>query len=62
MKKTGRVIPFSLIYFKNKIGTKPSDKIGKFFVTINIANVATRYPEDLKILSKNFAKNNLKYI
>jgi len=35
---------------------KPPDDIGKFLIKLSEANVATRYPEDLNQLQKNFTK------
>ncbi len=37
----------NLVYLLNKIGIKPPVTTGNFFVKLNQANVATRYPEEL---------------
>lgn len=48
-KKLNEVPPktHNLIYFLNKIGKKPDQKLGKFITKLNTASVATRYPDDL---------------
>lgn len=46
----------NLIYLLNKIEIKPDEKIGRFMIKLNEANIATRYPEDLAILQKNYSK------
>ena len=35
------------IYFLNKIGKKPDQKLEKFIIKLNTASIATRYPDDL---------------
>ena len=46
----------NLVYLLNKIEIKPDEKIGRFMIKLNEANIATRYPEDLAILQKNYSK------
>jgi HEPN domain-containing protein len=46
----------NLVYFLNKLNLKPPETIGKFIVKLNEANVATRYPEELTELQKNFTQ------
>jgi len=47
----------NLVYLLNKIEIKPDEKIGRFMIKLNEANIATRYPEDLATLQKNYSKN-----
>lgn len=45
----------NLVYLLSKIGVKPSDEmLGRFIIKLNEANVATRYPENLDKLQKDF--------
>lgn len=44
----------NLVYLLNKSGVKPEETIGKFLVKLNEASVATRYPEELDKLQKDF--------
>ena len=48
-KKFNEIPPrtHSLIYFVNKTGVTLPESIGKLFVKLDQASVATRYPEDL---------------
>lgn len=46
----------NLIYFLNKTGITPDGDIGKFLIKLNETQIITRYPEDLKMLKKNFTK------
>lgn len=46
----------NLIYLLNKIGLKPPEAIGRFIVKLNEASVATRYPEEIRKLQKNFTR------
>lgn len=46
----------NLVYFLNEIGIKPSEDLGKFIIKLNEANVATRYPENLKKLQQDFTQ------
>lgn len=62
--KSGEIPPkvHNLIYLINKIGSKPPETIGKFFIRLNEANVVTRYPEDLDKLQKDYTQNITKEI
>lgn len=46
----------NFIYLLNRIGLKPPESIGKFTVKLNEANIATRYPEDMDKLQKDYTK------
>lgn len=46
----------NLVYLTNKIGNKPPETIGKFLVKLNQTNVATRYPEELDNLQRDFTQ------
>ena len=46
----------NLIYLLNKIGIKPPEPIGRFVVKLNEASVATRYPEEISKLQKDFTQ------
>jgi HEPN domain-containing protein len=46
----------NLIYLLNKIGSKPPEPIGRFIVKLNEASVATRYPEEIRKLQKDFTQ------
>ncbi|MBI5903752.1 MAG: HEPN domain-containing protein [Deltaproteobacteria bacterium] len=44
----------NLVYLLNKIGIKPSEENGKFLIRLSEANIATRYPEDLDKLQRDY--------
>jgi HEPN domain-containing protein len=46
----------NLIFFLEQLQISPPESIGKFIVRLNEASVATRYPETLEIISKNYSK------
>jgi HEPN domain-containing protein len=46
----------NLIFFLEQLQISPPEPIGKFIVRLNEASVATRYPESLAIISKNYSK------
>ncbi len=46
----------NLVYLLNKIDIKPDEKIGKFIIKLNEANIATRYPDNIAILQSNYTK------
>lgn len=46
----------NLIYLLSKMEIKPEENIGKFITRLNEASIATRYPEDLEQLQKNFTQ------
>lgn len=52
----------NLIYLLNKIDIKPPEAIGRFIVKLNEASVATRYPEEIRKLQKDFTQNVVKDI
>src|ERR1051325_8318450 len=52
----------NLIYLLNRIGIKPPEAIGKFMVRLNEASVATRYPEEIRKLQKDFTQAVVKEI
>ena len=52
----------NLIYLLNKIGIKPPEPIGRFIVKLNEASVATRYPEEISKLQKDFTQEIVKDI
>ncbi|HXK27040.1 MAG TPA: HEPN domain-containing protein [Candidatus Binatia bacterium] len=52
----------NLIYLLNKIGIKPAEPIGRFIVKLNEASVATRYPEEIGKLQKDFTRRIVKDI
>ncbi|MFH1441665.1 MAG: HEPN domain-containing protein [Candidatus Omnitrophota bacterium] len=45
-----------MVYFLNQIELKPAESIGRFIIKLNEASVATRYPEDLEEINKNYTK------
>ena len=46
----------NLVFLINKSGITPPEKLGKFIVKLNEANIATRYPESLEKLQKAYTK------
>ena len=46
----------NLIFLLGKTGLMPGEKIGKFMAKLNEANIATRYPDDLAALQRNYTK------
>ena len=52
----------NLIYLLKQIGLKPPEPIGRFIVKLNEASVATRYPEEIKKLQKDFTQRIAKEI
>ncbi len=52
----------NLIYLLNKIGINPPEPIGRFIVKLNEASVATRYPEEISKLQKDFTQGIVKDI
>ena len=50
----------NLVYLLNKIGVKPPEDIGKFIIKLNEANVATRYPENIDKLQKDYTESAVK--
>ncbi|HVO74677.1 MAG TPA: HEPN domain-containing protein [Ignavibacteriaceae bacterium] len=52
----------NLIYLLEKISLEIPDNIYKFIYSINAESVATRYPEDLKKVLKDYSKEKSKEI
>lgn len=52
----------SLVYFLNKIEIKPPEETGKFIIKLGEANIATRYPENLDQLKKEYTEEVVKDI
>mgnify|MGYP001174259440 FL=1 len=46
----------NLLYLIDKANMNPPEKLGKFLVKLNEANIATRYPESLENLMKIYTK------
>jgi HEPN domain-containing protein len=46
----------NLVSLISKTGINPPEALGKFIVKLNEANIATRYPESLEKLQKNYTK------
>lgn len=46
----------NLVYFLNKAGVKPPESIGRFIVKLNEANIATRYPDNIDRLQKDYTQ------
>lgn len=44
----------NLVYLLQKAGIRPPENLGRFIVKLNEASVATRYPEELSTLMKNY--------
>lgn len=64
LQKLGQTPPktHNLVYLLNKIGIKPEDDIGLFITKLNEANIATRYPEDIDKLQKDYTEDVTKEI
>ena len=52
----------NLIYLLNKVSIKPPEPIARFIVKLNEASVATRYPEEISKLQKDFTQGIVKEI
>ena len=46
----------NLVFLINKTSITPPEKLGKFIVKLNEANIATRYPESLEKLQKAYTR------
>ena len=46
----------NLVYLLSKIGIKPKNDIGRFVAKLNEANIATRYPEDIDKLQRDYTE------
>lgn len=52
----------NLVYLIKKIDIRPPETSGKFIVKLNEASVATRYPEDIDNLQRQYTKDVVKNI
>jgi len=52
----------NLIYFLNKLETKPPDELARFIAAINEANITTRYPDNLSSLRDAYTKEKTDHI
>jgi HEPN domain-containing protein len=52
----------NLVYLLSRIGTRPDENIGKIITKLNEASVATRYPDDIDMLQKNYTEAVTKQI
>jgi len=52
----------NLVYLLREIGLKPQETIGKFIVKLNEASIATRYPEELEKLQRDYTEKIVKDI
>jgi hypothetical protein len=50
------------LYLLKKIAIIPPEPLSRFVVKLNEANIATRYPEDLDELQKNYTEKVVKDI
>jgi HEPN domain-containing protein len=57
--KTGKTPPktHNFIYLLSRLGIKPEKHVAKSITILNEANIATRYPESLEVLQKNYTKS-----
>jgi len=46
----------NLVYLLTKLEIKPEKRMVKSIAILNQANIATRYPESLEVLQKNYTK------
>ena len=46
----------NLVYILNQIGIKPDKDFGKIIIKLNEANIATRYPESLEKIQKDYTR------
>jgi len=44
----------NLVYLLSKIGIRPDENIGKIITKLNEASIATRYPDDIDVLQRNY--------
>lgn len=52
----------NLVYLLSKIGIRPDENIGKFITKLNEASIATRYPDDIDVLQRNYTQAVTKQI
>ena len=57
-RRLGEVPPkvHNLVYLLQKTSCRPPAEIGKYLVLLNQASVATRYPEDLARLQRDYGR------
>ncbi len=62
--KLGQMPPktHNLLYLMKRIGVSPPEATGKFLVRRNEASVATRHPESLDVLRRDFTADVVKRI
>ncbi len=66
-KRTQKAPPrtHNLIFLLEKISETPPNNLKKYMMGLNEAHLITRYPEDIKILQKEFTieyvKNSIRY-
>ena len=46
----------NLVYLLSQLGIKPEKSMAKSIALLNEANIATRYPESLEVLQKNYTE------
>ncbi len=46
----------NLVYLMNEVGLKPNEHQARAVATLNGANIATRYPEDIETLRSNYTE------
>ena len=58
LQKLGQTPPktHNLVYLLSKINIKLQDDMGRFITKLNEANIATRYPEDIDTLQKDYTE------
>ena len=52
----------NLVYLLSKIGIRPDENIGKIITKLNEASIATRYPDDIDVLQRNYTQAVTKQI
>ncbi|MGB5159459.1 HEPN domain-containing protein [Desulfobacterium sp. N47] len=52
----------NLLYLLNNTGKKPEQELEKFIIKLNIASVATRYPDDLAKIQADYTEEITKDI
>ena len=52
----------NLVYLLNRIGIRPDENIGKIITKLSEASIATRYPEDIEVLKKDYTQEAAKQI
>ena len=52
----------NLVHLLSKIGIRPDENVGKIITRLNQASIATRYPEDIDVLQKDYTQEAAKQI